>query len=333
LRSNFQKRLFARALLITFLVLVGTCGFIITEHWGFLDSLFMTVTTLTTVGYGEVHPLDSVGKIYTIVLILAGASTLLYVLSDMVEQLFEADFARERMKNRISKLRNHQIICGYGRTGREIALHLNKHEVPFVIIDSAPEIYRQAEADGYLVLEGDASSDEALSEAKISRAKGIICALPDDTANTFIALSAKTLNESIHIVCRAGQPGAEAKMKRAGADMVISPYVICGRRMATSVTDPLVTEFLDVVMHNPSYDLRIEQLKLNDKSSLVGLSIRAANIKQASGATILAVNQAGRLMTNPPAEFIFGSGDELIALGGQDQLQRLSVLVQSSHLK
>jgi len=180
-------------------------------------------------------------------------------------------------------------------------------------------------------LQGDASHDESLLEAQIATARGIICALPDDTANTFIALSAKGLNESINIVCRAGQPGSEAKMRRAGAHMVISPYVICGRRMATAVTDPLVTEFLDVVMHTPAYDLRMEQVKLMPDSSLVGSTIREANIKQESGAMILAVYQSGKLITNPQPDLIFCKGDEVIALGAQEQLNKLSTLAGATY--
>jgi voltage-gated potassium channel len=326
LKRNFRERLLLDLARIVILVVVGMFGYMLIEHWGPLDSLFMTVITLTTVGFDEVHPLDGPGKIYTMILILIGAGTLLYVLSDMVELLLEADFVRKRMKDKVQKLQNHHIVCGYGRTGREVVRHFIAHKVPFVVIDSDPEIYKRAEEEGILVLEGDAESDEVLVEAQIRTAKGIICALPDDTANTFIALSAKTLNESIQIVCRAGQPGSEAKMRRVGANMVISPYVICGRRMATAVTDPLVTEFLDVVMHMPTYDLRMDQLPVAEGSALIGSTIRDANIKHESGAMILAVNQSGKLITNPPPDLIFGRGDELIALGAQEQLYKLSKL-------
>jgi len=296
------------------------------ERWDFLDSLFMTVTTLTTVGYGEVHPLDTIGKIYTVILILSGVGLLLYILADMVELLLTVNLGRRRMKDKIAKLSNHYIICGYGRTGREIAQHFQGKHIDFLIIELDQDAFHHAENAGLLAIAGDASTDEILIQAQIKKAKGIICALPDDTANTFITLSAKGLNESIAIVCRAGQPGSEAKMRRAGAHMVISPYVICGRRMATAVTEPLVTEFLDVVMHTPGYDLRMEQIKLTPNCRLVGATIADANIKQESGAMILAINQNGKLVTNPQPDFVFASGDELVALGAQDGLERLSIL-------
>jgi voltage-gated potassium channel len=187
-------------------------------------------------------------------------------------------------------------------------------------------VIKKAEEHGHLVLQGDAASDETLIEAGVERAKGIVCALPDDTANTFIALSAKGLNEAIIIVSRAANPGSEGKMRRAGAHMVISPYVICGRRMATAVTHPLVTEFLDVVMHSPGYDLRMEQIIISKNSPFIGVTLKDANIKQTSGAMILAVNQDGKLMTNPDPELQFHIGDELIALGAAEQLKILAGL-------
>ena len=307
------------------LVVFGTIGFMIVEGWSPLDSLFMTVITLTTVGYGEVHPLDTNGKIYAIVLILIGAGVVLYILGDMVELFIELNLGRS-MKYKIVKLSDHQIVCGYGRTGQEVCEHFHNNRIPFVIIEQDPETARDAEANGFLVLQGDASSDEVLLDAQISRAAGIVCALPDDTQNTFIALSAKGLNENIDIVARAANPGSEAKLKRAGARMVISPYIICGQRLAAAVTHPLVTEFLDVVMHMPGRDLRLEQFPLAKGSGLIGRTLKDAHIKQTSGAMILAVRQSGKLITNPSPDLIFGLADVLIALGAQQDLVRLAEL-------
>ena len=315
------------------LILVGTVGFMLVEHWKFLDALYMTVITVTTVGYGETHALSDSGKIYTVVLILVGAGIVLYVLSDMVEIFLELNFSTRRMKHRIVKLEGHQIVCGYGRTGQEVTKHFRQNKIPFVILEMDPERVRKAEGEGLLVLLGDASNDETLLEAQIEKANGIVCCLPDDTANTFIALSAKGLNENITIVSRAANPGSEAKLRRAGASMVISPYVICGRRMATAVTHPLVTEFLDVVMHSSAYDLRMEQVALDQHSVMVGLTLKDANIKQTSGAMILAVNQSGKLMTNPSPELIFQDGDELIALGTEQELKTLAALACKQKLE
>ncbi|MGD9680235.1 MAG: TrkA family potassium uptake protein [Candidatus Obscuribacterales bacterium] len=308
------------------LVVFGTVGFMLVERWSFLDSLYMTVITLTTVGYGEVYPLDTNGKIYAVVLILIGAGVVLYILGDMVELLIDINLGR-RMKYRIIKLSEHQIVCGFGRTGQEVAEHFRENRIPFVVVEQDPQVVREAEDMGMLVLEGDASTDEVLLDAQIAKARGIVCALPDDTQNTFIALTAKGLNENIDIVSRAANPGSEAKLRRAGARMVISPYVICGQRLAAAVTHPLVTEFLDVVMHTPGKDLRMEQFPLDMPSKLIGMTLKSANIKQRSGVMILAVKQNGKLITNPSPDLVFGAGDELIALGAQQELEKLAELV------
>lgn len=314
------------------LIVLGTLGYMAIEGWNFLDSLFMTVTTLTTVGYGEVHPLTVAGRIYTMVLLLLGVGLILYIMTDVAELLVEANptayFIRRRMKDSIAKLSGHQIVCGFGRTGTEVARLFKHNRVPFVIVEQDADLVKQAHEQGFLALQGDATQDEMLTEANVQHASGIICTLPDDAANTFITLSAKGLNEKVTVVCRAASPGSEAKMIRAGAHSVISPYIICGRRMATAVTHPLVLEFLDVAMHSPSYDLRLEQVKIGSDSSFVGSTLKDANIKQTSGAMVLAVNQRGTLVTNPAPEYVFQSDDELIVLGADEELKKVRQLAQ-----
>lgn len=316
--------------MIVALIGAGALGYMLIEKWSLLDAVFMSITTLTTIGYGEVHPLSTVGQIYTIVFILFGVGVALYILTDMAETIIEANpeafFGRRRMKSKIARLTNHQIVCGYGRTGQEVAQQFVAARVPFVIVEIESIRAKKAEEEGHLVLQADATADESLLEAGIERATGVVCALADDAANTFITLSARGLNEHINIVCRAANPGSEGKMLRAGARKVISPYVICGRRMATAITHPLVLEFLDVAMHSPAYDLRLEQITIQPSSKLVGQTLKEANIKQTAGAMVLAVNQQGKLVTNPAPELVFKSGDEVIALGAEEQLQRLGSL-------
>jgi voltage-gated potassium channel len=322
-KQNLQ-RFYGNLMRLTMLVVFGAFGYSLVEHWTALDSLFFTVITLTTVGYGETHKLDVPGKIYTIFLILFGVGYVLYVMSDMVELFLEVNVGLRRMKHRIVKLSGHQIVCGWGRTGQEVAEQFRRNKIPFVVIEQDPVRVRKAEEEGLLVIQGDASSDDILREAQIYRAQGIVCALPDDTSNTFITLSAKGLNENITIVSRAANPGSEGKLRRAGAAMVISPYVICGRRLAAAVTHPLVTEFLEVVMHSPGQDLRMEQFRLASDSNLVGQNLKDANIKATSGAMILAVQQSGKLLTNPSPDLVFHEDDELIALGTEQQLRSLA---------
>ncbi|MBC7998511.1 MAG: potassium channel protein [Leptolyngbya sp.] len=328
-KQNVVRRLLRDVLAFVALIILGTSGFMLIEHWRFLDALFMTVITLTTVGYGEVVPLSDAGKIYAMFLIIAGASTVVYVLGDMVELFVSFNFESRRMKDQIAKLDGHYVVCGWGRTGQEVTDHFLVKKIPFVVVESDVLLARKAREAGLLVIEGDATSDETLMEARIKNAAGILCGLPDDAANTFIVLSAKELNSEIVIVSRAANPGSESKLRRAGAKMVISPYVIAGRRMATAVTQPLVTEFLDVIMHAPEYDLRIDQVSLSASSPLAGKMLKDANIKQEAGAMILAVNQNGKLVTNPLPDLVFRGGDELIALGTEDELKKLAALASA----
>ncbi len=324
-KKSIHERLISNVFKLGGLVAAGTLGFVLIEGWEPLDALFMTVMTITTVGFGEPHPLDDNGKIFTILLMLAGIGFVLYILSDIVELLIEANRGR-LMKHKIVKLTDHQIVCGYGRTGQEVAEQFIINKIPFVVVEQDPERARQAELRGILVLMGDASDDDILIEAQLTNAKGIVCALPDDRQNAFIAITAKGLNEKIDIVSRAANPGSEAKLKRAGVRMVISPYVICGKRLAASITHPLVTEFLDVVMHAPGHELRMEQVAIKERSTLVGRTLKDANIRQTSGVMILAVNQNGKLITNPSPDLTFGVGDELIGLGAQQDFDKLGQL-------
>ncbi len=330
IQSKIAGKLLRYGLLVSVVAGIGTLGFCLTEHWDWFDSLYMTITTLTTVGYGEVHPLHREGRAFAMLLMITGVGTLLFILSDTAQTLVEIDprelFGRRRMREQIGKLKNHQIVCGFGRTGQEIANQLRASHVPFIVIESDNDRCKRAKDEGILYIQGDATADEVLKEAQVSTAKGIVCALSDDAANTFIALSAKEFNENINIVCRAANPGAEAKMIRAGAHNVVSPYVIAGRRMASAVTHPLVLEFLDVAMHNPQFDLRLEQIMITLHSKLAGLTLRDANIKQTVGAMVLAVNKKGQLLTNPGPEFVFEEGDIIVALGAEDELNKLATL-------
>lgn len=334
IQSKIAGKLLRYLLLVLLLVSVGTLGFSFIEHWDWFDSLYMTVTTLTTVGYGDIYPHQRVGRAFAMLLMISGVGTLLFILSDTAQTLVEIDprelFGRRRMREQIGKLKNHQIVCGFGRTGQEIAKQFRTSRVAFVVIDNDLERCKRAKDEGFLFIHGDATADEVLNEAQVPNAKGIVCALSDDAANTFIALSAKEFNEKINIVCRAANPGSEAKMIRAGADNVISPYVIAGRRMASAVTHPLVLEFLDVTMHNPQFDLRLEQIMITLHSKLAGMTLRDANIKQTVGAMVLAVNKKGQLQTNPGPDFVFEDGDIIVALGAEDELNRLAHLAGTS---
>jgi voltage-gated potassium channel len=333
LQNKIHNKLLRYGLMLAAVTVAGTLGYCLVEHWNAFDALYMTVTTLATVGYSEVHELHTGGRVFTICLILVGVGVALFVLSDTAQLIAESDpgelFWKKRMKDKIAKMSKHLIVCGFGRTGQEVARQLSVDRVPFVVIEQDPERCKRASEDGLLYVCGDATDDDVLKQAGVQKANGIVCALADDTANTFIALSSKEFNENIKIVCRAANPGAEAKMLRAGAHNVISPYIIAGRRMASAVTHPLVLEFLDVAMHNPAFDLRLEQITISLQSKLAGITLKDANIKQTVGAMVLAVNQKGRLLTNPSPDLVFEAGDILVALGAADELARLLDLAGS----
>ncbi len=330
LQNKIQIKLIRYGILLLLVASAGTLGYCYIEHWNWFDSLYMTIVTLSTVGYGEVHPLHNSGRMFTIGLILSGVGTLLYILSDTAQLIVESDpgelFGRKRMRDKIAKMSKHQIVCGFGRTGQEVAKQFLARKVEFVVIEQDPERCKRARDAGLIYLCGDATDDDVLKTAQVEKADGIVCALSDDSSNTFIALSSKEFNENIKIVCRAANPGTEAKMMRAGAHNVVSPYIIAGRRMASAVTHPLVLEFLDVAMHNPAFDLRLEQIMISLKSKLAGITLKDANIKQTVGAMVLAVNQKGRLLTNPSPNLVFEAGDILIALGAEDELKKLGEL-------
>jgi voltage-gated potassium channel len=330
LDDYLDRRVIGHLISLLALVLIGTLGYMWVENWRLLDAAYMTVLTLATVGYQEVHPLSDAGRVYTIVFIMTGVGLALYILNDMVHIIIESNpGAGRRMKHRIAKLSDHQVVCGFGRTGQEVVSHFLTEGVPLVVIESDENGIKRAQDQGLMVVEGDATDDEILVAAGVERAKGIVCTLPDDAANTFIALTAKGLNEGITIVARAANPGSEGKLRRAGASMVISPYVICGRRMATAVTHPLITEFLEVIMHTPGYDLRMEHIHLTPRSAFVGQTLKDANIKQTAGVMILAINRGGKLISNPDPDLAFQAGDDLIGLGTQEQLKKLADLASA----
>lgn len=321
---SFAIRILSKLVLIISVIMSGAIGYMTIERWSFLDAVFMSVITITTIGYGEVKPLSTPGRIFTILYVFVGAGLALYLWSEMAEIIFSvnptAAFEKRRMKKRIKDLENHQIVCGFGRTGQEVAAQFAGRNTAFVVIDIDQSLVSKAEQLGYNVLHADATSDEALLAAGITRAAGVVCALADDAANTFIVLSARGLSDSVQIVCRAADVASEKKMLRAGANKVISPYVICGRRMANASTRPLLTEFLDVVVNAQEYDWHMERFQIERASALSGKTLKEANVRELSGAMVLAVGKGFDLIPNPDPSFRLSPGDELIVLGSREQL-------------
>jgi voltage-gated potassium channel len=313
------------------IVVIGTIGYEVIEGWTLLDAIYMTVTTITTVGFREVHPLSDAGRIFSIVLIIFGVGGALYVLTSVMGYILEGQFGitvgRRRMKNRITRLKNHFILCGYGRVGEEIAQAFSEEGVPFVVIANDEQHIAQAEKEGYLYLLGDATSDEVLKEAGIERAHGLVAAVGSDTDNTFITLSARELRPDLFIEARSSTSESEGKLRRAGADRVISPHAIGGRRMAMLALRPAVVDFIDTVTYGRGRELQLENVDVADGSPLIGQNMEQARSKV--GVTVLAMRKKnGKLLANPPGEETIEEGDRLIVIGTKKRLAALESLFE-----
>jgi voltage-gated potassium channel len=312
------------------IVAIGVVGYTFIEDWSFLDSLYMTITTITTVGFKEVYPLSEAGRIFTIFLIIGGVGGALYILTTIMGYIMEGQFGitmwRRRMKTKIAKLKKHFILCGYGRVGEEIALTFSEEGVPFVIISNNEEHVARAQKEGYLAVLGDATSDDVLEEAGIERAYGLVAAVGSDTDNTFITLSAREVRPDLFIEARCASPESEGKLRRAGADRVISPHAIGGRRMAMLALRPAVVEFIDTVTSGRGRELHLETVDIVSGSSLVGQTI--AQAKDKVGITILAIRkQSGKLIANPSDEEVIEDGDRLITIGTKQRLAALEKIL------
>ena len=322
-----QRRLLVAALLLSALVVLGVAGFMLIEGWSFLDALYMTVTTITTVGFQEVQPLSDGGRIFTVFLILFGVGVAFYILTTLVATVVEGDLGLalgvRRMKGRIEALRDHHILCGFGRVGEEIAREFTDRKIPFVIVESVPESLDRARKKGYLFVEGDAATDATLLEAGIRRARCLLAASDSDAGNTYIVLTAKALNPRLFVVARAGQPVSEERVRRAGANRVISPYSIGGRRMALSALQPLVLDFIDTLAAGRHGEQILAEIAVTDESGLAGLTIDGCFIS-CPGATVLALQKpTGPIQVGPRPSTVLEVGDRLMVLGDEEDLEAL----------
>lgn len=317
---------------LVFILAAGTVGYRLIEGWSLLDSLYMTLITISTVGFKEVSPLSSAGKIFTMVIILSGIGTAAYALATAIEFMVEGHFfglmGRRAMEKRISELENHYIICGYGRVGQQIAKELKSASAPIVVIDHNPEALEACKADGHLYIEGNAADDEVLKKGNIHRAKGLVAASDSDPDNVFITLAARGLSSNLFIVARASQESSLQKLHKAGADRVISPYLIAGRRMSSLLLRPLVADYLDIVTHAENLEFKLEEVVINKDSSVNGLSIKDSSLRDKVGVLVLAIKKSdGNIVANPPIDTIILEGDRLVIMGTSEQLRMLEALV------
>jgi voltage-gated potassium channel len=318
------------------IVVVGTVGYTLIEGWSLLDSLYMTVTTIFTVGFGEVHPLSHAGRVFTLFLIVGGAGTILYGFGRMVEFVIGGQltgvFRRRAVRRQVDRLSGHYIVCGYGRVGEAVARQFADHGASFVVVDSDAGNVARAESDGFLSVSGDATADEVLAATGIERAKGLVAALGSDAGNIFLTLSARVLNPKLLIVARAGSEDTVNKLQRAGADHVVTPYGLGGKRMATLMLKPLVSDYLEVVTGGGELEFRVEEFELKGECCSIGRSIGDLGVRSRTGATILAVRRAasGVFETNPEPSSELHSGDRIIAIGTPMQITKLEELLAAS---
>jgi voltage-gated potassium channel len=328
IRSDLQ----GGGLALGLVFLTGTLWYALVEKWHWLDAVYMTVITLTTVGYGETHPLGDRGHIFTIALILAGVITIGYIVNRFTEALIEGYFIEGRrlrqQRKLVESLTEHFIICGFGRIGRQIAAEFAVEQTAFVVIDADSEQVKIAQSEGYNAIQADATLDETLLKMGVEKAACLVAALPSDAENLYIILSAKSLNPGLRAIARASNEEAVQKLQRAGADKVISPYITGAKRMAAAALRPQVMDFMDGIMTSDRSFYMEEFLIDPQTCPVAGLSLREARLRSQSGSLVLAVRRRdGNLIVGPTGETIIMAQDMLICMGTADQLRVLNQIL------
>jgi len=311
---------------------LGTVGYALIAGYPWLDALYMAVMTTTTVGYGEIHPLNQTQRLFNTFYIVVSVLQLFMAIGLMTQAIVEAQFKnvfeKRRVRKMIDRLENHYIICGFGRVGRGAAAELKEARVPVLVIDRREERVEWALKSGYLALLGDSTRDATLREAHIEHAEGLIAALATDADNLFAVISAKTLNPKIRVAARAAEEEAERKMRQVGADSVFAPYTTAGTQLAQSLLKPHVRQFLDFATTSLNLDVRIEQVEVLEQSDLVGKSLADSRIRGELKVIVLAIRRAGGKMEfNPAADALIQARDYLIVMGEPEPLRRLEARV------
>jgi voltage-gated potassium channel len=315
-------------LLLTCIIAAGTLGYVVIEGWSVWDGLYMAVTTVTTVGFREVHPLSRAGEAFTLLLIVSGVGTAFYSATLLATHIVEGGVRRRlverRQKRMIENLRDHFILCGYGRIGSLIADELRQQDVPFIVVEKDPERVSRLMERGWVAVAADASHEDVLVRVGIHRARGLIAAVGTDAENVYAVLTARVTRPDLFIIARVEADDAEHKLRRAGADRVISPYHIGASHMAQTALRPAVVDFVQLATSSGHLDLSMEQVRINEGSGLVGRTILDAGIRQKYGVIVVAIRRAdGTMDFNPSPDATIRAGDEMVVLGRPQSVKAL----------
>ncbi|HNY49350.1 MAG TPA: potassium channel protein [Smithella sp.] len=325
----FTIRIKIALIILLTIIIIGTVGFHIIEGWSFVDSFYLCMATLSTVGYGDFVPASTAGKLFAVFVIIFGVGMMFYTLVLIAETFIEGRLryvlGGGKLERIIEKMHNHYIICGGGRIGFLICRELMAGKVPCLIIDNHPDVIQKAQDEGFIYCKGDATQDKVLLAAGIKRAKGIICVLPSDAENLYVILTAKELNQKIYIMARSEEEESEHRLLRAGADKVMSPYTLGGVRMAMAIMRPAMLDFIEITTSRQSLELRMEEISIGKNSHLVAKTLEDSGIRKQFGLIIVAVKkESGKMMFNPLASYIIEAGDRLIAMGEDENVKQFA---------
>lgn len=325
-----MQRLFVSLLTLVAILVLGTLGYHLIEHWPLFDSFYMTIITLSTVGYSEIRPLSTNGQIFTIILILFGAGLIAYTIGNLIQFAVEGQLrqflGRKKLAKQIEALRTHYIICGYGRIGRQVVRELKDNDVPIVVIEDDERLCQEMRDKGIFCVNGDATADEILLTAGILTAKGLISVTTSDSTNLYITLSARGLSEELLIISRSANPSSESKLRRAGADQVISPYTMGAKRITQAVLCPSVLDKLETATTHENQELHIDEVVIGENSSLIGKELRHSGIRELGVIVVSLRRRSGLRIFPPPPEVELLEGDILVTAGELADTHRLDVI-------
>jgi voltage-gated potassium channel len=331
MKAFYNLRVIGGLLLIV--MAAGTAGYHFIEGWPWFDGFCMVVTTLTTIGYQEVHSLSHAGRVFNVIIILSGVSLVLLGVGALSQALLEFELqsfcGRRRMERDIGRLDEHYIICGMGRVGRSVARELAAKPAPFVVIENSEAKLARYSAENWLVVTGDATQEQVLQGTQIQRARGLIAATTTDATNLYIVLTARGLNPRLKIIARASEDNAEKHLLAAGSDSVVSPYSFAGRRIAHSLLRPHVVSFLDTATTHLGMDLEIGEIHIADSSVFAGTTVESSRIRQDRGVIILRIKRQAGMRFNPAPDERIQPEDCLIAMGEPSQLRQLELTAAS----